>query len=148
MTVHGRRIIVDSDFETFLGKTSRAIRDEGMQTIARVDVRDHLWRDLGHNFGCYFLITAWSPEVALAALRTSPDLGAFLPATFAIYELPERQIAVVVNEPLWPMGVDADWRRAHPGLAAIADRENERIVRVLDRLRAPVLGTETVQPAA
>jgi uncharacterized protein (DUF302 family) len=147
MADYGRRIVVDSPFEALLGKASRAIRDEGMQIIARVDVRDHLWRDLGHNFGCYFLMTAWSPELALAALGSNPDMGAFLPATFAIYELAEGQTAVVVNEPLWPMTIEAEWRKAHPELTAIADRENERIARVLDRLRAPFRHA-SVQPAA
>jgi hypothetical protein len=47
MNAYGQYVVIDSGFETVLGDVSRAIREEGLQTIARIDVRDHFWRDLG-----------------------------------------------------------------------------------------------------
>src|SRR5574342_1276655 len=44
MNDYGRRIVIDMDFEAAVGAVSRAIREEGLQTLARIDVRDHFWR--------------------------------------------------------------------------------------------------------
>jgi uncharacterized protein (DUF302 family) len=120
MKDYERRIVVDSGFETVLGDASRAIREEGLQTIARIDVRDHFWRDIGHDFRRYFLIAAWSPDLALEALRSDLDVAASLPTTFAIYELADGETAVVAKL---------------PELETVAARESERVARVLDRLQ-------------
>ena len=135
MKNYGRRIIVDLGFEAVLGETNRAIREEGLQMIARIDVRDHFWRELGHDFRHYFLIEAWSPELALEALRHDLDVGSILPTTFAIYELADSETVVVAREPLSPLATDSEWRREAPALASIADRESERVARVLARLQ-------------
>jgi uncharacterized protein (DUF302 family) len=135
MSDYDRRIVIDLGFETVVGEVSRAIREEGLQTIARIDVRDHFWRDLGHDFRQYFLIQAWSPELALEALQHDLDVGTIVPATFAMYELADGQTAVVAREPFSPLTADPEWRRAAPELAAIAHREAERVARVLARLQ-------------
>jgi uncharacterized protein (DUF302 family) len=127
-----RRIVVDSGFETVLGDVSRAIREEGLQTIARIDVRDHFWRDIGHDFRRYFLIAAWSPDLALATLRTDLEIAASLPTTFAIYELADGETAVVARL---------------PELETVAARERERVARVLDRLQQRA-AVSPVAPAA
>lgn len=135
MSDYDRRIVIDLGFEAVVGEVSRALGEEGLQTIARIDVRDHLWRDLGHDFRQYFLIEAWSPELALEALQHDLGVGTILPVTFAIYELADGQTAVVAREPFSPLTADAEWRRAAPELAAIADREIERVARVLAGLQ-------------
>lgn len=94
MDDYGRRIVIDLGFEAVLGEASRAIREEGLQMIARIDVRDHLWRNLGHDFRRYFLLEAWSPELALEALRYNLEAGTILPMTLAIYELAMSTLAV------------------------------------------------------
>jgi uncharacterized protein (DUF302 family) len=106
-----------------------------MQVVARVDVRDHFWRDLGQNFGRYFLIEAWSPELALEAFRHDLDVGAILPTTFAMYELGENKTVVVAQPSFSPVATQPDWRRDHGALAKVADREGERAARVLTRLQ-------------
>ena len=119
MNVYGQHIVIDSGFETVLGEVSRAIREEGLQTIARIDVRDHFWRDLGQAFRRYFLIEAWSPELSLEALRQDLGIGTILPATLAIYELADGQTAVVVRESLSPLGEDPERLRETPDLATM-----------------------------
>lgn len=83
MTDYGRRLVIDMEFERALTETTHAIGHEGMQIVARTDVRDRFWRDLGHDFRRYYLLEAWSPELAFEALRHSLDIGAILPTTFA-----------------------------------------------------------------
>jgi uncharacterized protein (DUF302 family) len=135
MSEYGRRLMVESGFETVVGEVSRAIREEGLQTIARIDVRDHFWRDLAHNFRQYVLIEAWSSQLALEALQRDLDVGTILYATFAVYELTDGHTVVVAREPFSALTANPDWRRAAPELAAIADREIERFARVLARLQ-------------
>lgn len=135
MTDYGRRIVVDLAFETAVGDTSRAIREEGLQVIARVDVRDHFKRDLGHDFRQYVLLEAWSPELAAEALQRNLDAGTLLHTSFAIYELADGETAVVAAEPFSPLAAEPEWRREAPELATIADEEGQRVARVLDRLQ-------------
>jgi uncharacterized protein (DUF302 family) len=142
MTAYGRRITVDTDFETSVSDVNRALREEGLQVIARIDVRDHFWQHARQSFRRYELMDVWSPELALEALRHDLDVGAMLATTFAVYELTDRRAAIVVNGPLSPEADEPGWRAEAPALAAIADRERERIARVLARLerheRAPI----------
>jgi uncharacterized protein (DUF302 family) len=147
MNDYGRRIVVDLEYEAVVGEASRAVREEGLQVIARFDVRDHFWRDLRHDFPHYSLLEAWSPELALEALRHNLDVGTVLPTTFAIYELPDGETAVVAKEPLSPMAADPEWRRKVPALAKIAAHESERVARVLARLQFAASHRTSVVPA-
>lgn len=131
---HGRRIVIDLGFEAALAEVSRAIRDEGLQMIARIDVRDHFWRDLGEPFRQYHLLIAWSPELAIDALRTRLEAGSILPVTFAVYELADGETAVVVKEPLSPAAAETVWQRETPALASVASREAERVARIVGRI--------------
>jgi uncharacterized protein (DUF302 family) len=135
MDDYGRRIVLDLGFEAVLREASGAIRAEGLQTIARIDVREEFRRELGHDFRQYFLLEAWSPELAFEALRYNLEAGAIFPTAFAIYELADGETAVVAKESLFSLTAQRDWRRGAPALASVADRECERVARVLARLQ-------------
>jgi uncharacterized protein (DUF302 family) len=125
MKSYGRRLIVHLGFEAAVGAVSRAIRDEGLEILGRIDVRDHFRQGLRRDFRPYALLEAWTPELALEALRRNPDVGPLLPTTFAIYELRVDETVVM-----------ATGRRPTRGsLAANADREIARVSRVLQRLQ-------------
>lgn len=148
MNDYGRRVLVNLGFEATLGETCRAIREEGLQVIARIDLRERFWRDLGHNFRRYFLLETWSPELALQALGTSLEIATVFPTTFAVYEHSENETIVVAKEALAPIAADLEWRRDAPALAAIADRESERVASVLERLRRASSHEASALPAA
>ncbi len=135
MTTYSRRLVIDADFETTVGAVARSLRDEGVETIARIDVRDDFWRR-GHDFRRYMLLDAWSPDSALEALRLSLDAGPLLTTTIAVFELDNGETVVATRESLAPIADDIAWRAQEPGLAAIADVERQRIGRALTRLRA------------
>lgn len=143
-----RRIVVDSGFEAVVGELSRAINEEGLQMIARVDVRDRFWRDLARDFRRYLLIEAWSPELALDALSHDVEVETILPTTFVIYELADGETAIVAGDPLAPVAAVPGWRRNAPRLAAIADQESGRVARVLARLKHRSSHQGSVSPAA
>jgi Domain of unknown function DUF302 len=121
---------------------------EGLQTLARVDIRDSFRRALGHNFRRYVLIEAWSPELAFEALRANLDVGTMLPTPFVVYELPDGETVITVNGPFSPLVGDSGWRRDAPTLAAIGDGERGRVAAVLARLQHCTTARKSVFPAA
>jgi len=135
MTDYGRRIVVDLDFESALGETARALHEEGLQTIAQIDIRAHFRRDLAHDFRQYYVVDAWSSRLAIAALAHDLDAGAILPTRLAIYELADGETAIVAAEPLASMMSEPEWQRQSPELAMLAREESRRIARVLQRLQ-------------
>ncbi len=134
MTRCSRRLVVDSDFETTVGAVTRALRDEGLEMIARVDVRDDFWRNR-QEFRRYVLLDAWSPDLAFEALRLNLDAGPLLTTTIAVYELDNGQNVVATRESLAPIADDAVWRAQEPGFAAVADLERARLSRAFEHLR-------------
>lgn len=135
MDDYGRRVVIGLPFETVLGETCHALRAEGFDVIGRVDVRDHFWRELSRNFRHYVLLQAWSPAFALDALERDADTGTAVATIVAIYEIDGERTAIVAQTPFSPVLGDHDWRREQPELAALADRETERLARVLAHLR-------------
>jgi len=148
MRDYGRRIVVNLDFETAAGETSRLIRQEGLKIIGRVDVRDHFWGDGSRDFRRYLLIDAWSSALAADALRHDLDVGPILPITFAIYEVADGKSVVVAKEPLAPHASNTTWRRDFPELAAMADEEAERVARVFAGLSERSRRAPSIVPAA
>jgi uncharacterized protein (DUF302 family) len=135
MDACSRRIVVDLTFERALGEAVHAVCDEGLQVIARIDVRDHFRQSVRHDFRRYVLLHLWSPDFAFSALRHDLESGAILPTTLALFELPDGETAVVVNQRLAPISWNPPCRRNNRELAVMADHERERIARVLMRLQ-------------
>jgi uncharacterized protein (DUF302 family) len=135
MSDYGRRIVIDVDFGTALQDVHDALDEEQMQVIATVDLRDHFRHECARDFRRYTLIQAWSRDLAYNALRRHLDTGALLTTTIAVYELADGETAVVAGEPWAAVTGDAGWRDGNPELCAIAERENDRVARVLGRLQ-------------
>lgn len=123
-----RRIVMDSGFEAVVGEASRAIDEEGLRVIARIDQAG-----LGLDQGCrYVVLEAWSPELQLEALRLGLDARSLLLTTFEIYELAGGQTVVLATE---PFSLESTCRQESRALSALADRESERVGRMLERLQ-------------
>ena len=136
MSAYDRRIVMDANFDAAVCDVSRAIREEGLQAVARIDVREQFWRHLSCNVRPYLLIEAWSTDQAMEALRLAPDVGAVLPTTFAVYELADGKTVVAAKASLSAAADQPGFREEVPALAAIADQERARMARVLGRLHA------------
>jgi len=141
-------MVVDLEFETAVGDICRLIRQEGLKILAQIDVRDHFWRDLSHEFRRYLLIDAWSSTLAIEALRHNLDVGPILPISFAIYELADGESVVMAKEPMEPFTSSAARRRDFPELAAMADEEAERVARVFAGLSERSRRAPSSVPAA
>jgi uncharacterized protein (DUF302 family) len=134
MSNFGRRLVIDLPFEAALGETTRALRAEGFEVLARIDVRDQFRRGLGHDFRQYYVLEAWSSQLAVEALAHELDAGTLLPTRVVVYELADGETAVVIAPPLWPLREDFGWRAGAPELAEMADIECSRAARVADRI--------------
>jgi uncharacterized protein (DUF302 family) len=135
MQIHGRHIVIDADFDRVLVDILQAFHDEGMEVVARVDVREHFRRTLGRDFRRHLLFEVWSPDLALNAMRQDLEVGTFVMTRFVVYELADGETVVAATEGLSPLLTDPTYRSEHPGLAALADRERERAAHVLVRLQ-------------
>ena len=135
MDDYGRRVILDVPFELAVAETSQVLREEGLDVVARFDVRDYLVRTLHHECRRYMLLEALSPELTLEALQHDPGIGPILPVTVGVYELADGETAVVASPPLAPVLSDFGWRAATPALATIGDRASEQLAQAFDRLQ-------------
>ena len=134
MSDYGLRIVVDNKIDAVVSILNDALRAEGMEPMAQIDVREQFARELSHDFRRYVLVHAWSPEIARDALRHNLDVGTVLPAAIALYELADGETVIVANRPFAPFEDDYQWRATSPVLATIADREIQRLARVIDRI--------------
>jgi|SRR5581483_3005523 len=135
MSEYGRRMVVDADFDTAVETIRRAVNDEGMHVINVFDVREHFARYADHDFRRFAIVEAWSPDLALLALRQTLEAATMLPTRFAVYELPDGETGVITEGPFATLAENPAWRHSEPRLAEIADRESERVGQVLDRVR-------------
>lgn len=135
MDDYGRRVILDVPFDLAVAETSQVLREEGLDVVARFDVRDYLVRTLHHECRRYMLLEALAPELMLEALQHDPGIGPILPVTVGVYELADGETAVVASPPLAPVLSDFGWRAATPALATIGDRASEQLAQALDRLQ-------------
>jgi uncharacterized protein (DUF302 family) len=135
MDDYGRRIILDIPFDLAVAETSQVLREEGLDIVARVDVRDYLLRTLHHECRRYVLLEALAPDLTLDALQHDPGVGPLLPVAVGVYELADGETAVVASAPLAPVLWDFGWRAATPALATIGDRASEQLAQALDRLQ-------------
>jgi uncharacterized protein (DUF302 family) len=134
MSDYGIRIVVDKPVSAVVDILNAAIRAEGMESLAQIDVREQFARQLSHDFRRYVLVHAWSPAAAAEALRHSHDVATVLPAAIAVFELGDGETVVVANRPFAALEDDQQWRADSPVLAAIAERETQRLARVIDRI--------------
>ena len=148
MTNYGRRLVFDANFETTVGLVCGAIRDEGLQTLTRTDVREHFWRHLSRGIRHCMLIDAWSPDLALEAVQLDLEAGTTFPTRFVIYERPDGKTVVTATEPMAPLADEPGWRASAPALARIADQERERIAHVFDRVTSHESRRAAAHPAA
>jgi uncharacterized protein (DUF302 family) len=86
-------------------------------------------------FRLYEILEVWSPDLAFEALSRDLDAGIILPTRIVLYELADGETAMLVSEPLAPMASQPQWRKDFPALAALADRESERIARVIAHMQ-------------
>lgn len=135
MQPHGPHIVVDQDFDRIVVDMLKALQDEGLEILARVDVREHFKRVLGREFRRHLMFDVWSPDLAFGAIRQDLEVGTSVTTRFVIYELADGETAVAAAEGLSPLFHNSAYRSEHPGLAVLADRERERTTHVLARLQ-------------
>jgi uncharacterized protein (DUF302 family) len=132
-----RRVIMHEDFDRAMTEMQQALAAEGMETVARTDLRDRFRHTLchdWHNLRRCELIEAWSPRPAVQAYEKDPDTAALLPASFVVAELTNGDTAVTASEPLSWMQWDLRLRANAPGLVTFATDQVSHVAHVMARL--------------
>ena len=148
MTDLEKRIVVGGPFNRALGAVIHAVRDEGLEVISSLDVREHFRRTLGLEFRQYARLEVWSPDLAFLALKRDLPAGTVMPTTLAVYELADGETAVVARQASLPAASERGCRCEEDSLRTIAAQERGRITRVLARLRHVPRRTGTMPRAA
>ena len=133
-----RRLVLDMDFDRAMSDMTQAFRAEGLEPIARTDVRELFRHAIGHDMHDlkrFVLLEVWSTHDAVDAYQHDPDSEAVLPATFAIEELSDGRTAITASEPLSWLLWDRASQRSAPGVATFADGQDHRVAHVMDRLQ-------------
>jgi uncharacterized protein (DUF302 family) len=138
MHPHFRHMVVDADFDRVILDVLRAFRNEGLEIVARIDVREHCKRTLGREFRRHLIFDVWSPDLGVEAVRQDLETGTFMMTRFVIYELADGETAVTATEGLWWLASDPAYRREHAQLVTLAELHRERAGRVLLDLRRKV----------
>jgi uncharacterized protein (DUF302 family) len=146
MYTYNRHVVVAQDFDVTLLELMQALHDEGLAIVSRIDVREQLQRTLGTSFKRHLVFDAWSPYLAMNAIREELETGTFIMTRIVIYELGDGETVVAVTDGLSSLLADSAYRLAHPKLASLSERERERASRVLSRIEQPRGGE--LSPAA
>jgi uncharacterized protein (DUF302 family) len=77
-----------------------AFRDDGLDIISRIDVREHFKQTLGRDFRRHLVFDVWAPDLALNAIRQDLEIGSFIMTRFVIYELADGETLVAATEGL------------------------------------------------
>ena len=146
-----RRVVMHVEFDRAMKEMRQALAAEGMETIARTDIRDHFRHTLCHDYHdlrrCE-LLEAWSPYPALDTYLRNPDAEALLPASFVVSELTNGETAVTASEPLSWLVWDKESRQHAPGLATFAADQDAHVAHVMARLEcAPTTAAQLVTAA-
>ena len=138
------------DFDHAMTEMQEALAAEGMETIARTDLRDrfrhtlcHDWHDLRR---CE-LIEAWAPHPAVEAYQRDPDTESVMPATFVVAELTNGETSVTVSEPVAWMQWDVRLRAVAPELVAFAADQEAHVAHIIARLEHPPIDVPHVAAA-
>ena len=135
MTELEQRIVVEGPFDRALAAVVHAVRDEGLEVLATLDVREHFRRTLGLEFRQYARLEVWSADLAFLALKRDLLAGTVMPTTLAVYELASGETAVVAHQASLSTAAEAGCPCEEDSLRPIAAQERDRITRVLARLR-------------
>ena len=130
----GRRLVVDVAFDRVVPTALEELEREGFELCGKLDVREALWQSRRQDFRRYTILTVWHPAIAAQALRQSLDIGVELPVNVAIYELADRETAVIVAEPFPSLSGDRAWRDDCLELLPIEVQLSEHLAEALGRM--------------
>lgn len=90
---------VASGFEETLARVCSLLEGRGFDILTRIDLQDHLQRELDIDFRRYVIIGACRPDFAHRAFSADHDIGLLLPCKVVVYEDSLGQTTVMAMDP-------------------------------------------------
>ena len=120
---------VDLDFAAALSRVETTLREQGLEVVTRLDMKEKIWRDIRHEFPNYVILGTCNTHVAYKALSLDPVIGLNLPCSVIVYEEEDGRVYLMAMDPV-----------ALPGIAegepfmAILEQVRDRLRRALDKV--------------
>ena len=126
----GTKMWLSRPFEEVLDSVRRALRAQGFEVVAEVDVSAIVRADPGVRFPRYMIIEAWYPSYARQALQADMDMGLLMPHNIIVFERSEGTVVAAVDPIAQVELIDG------AGLRELAVLIKGRLQDVLDRVSA------------
>ena len=127
---YGFGCILAGPVDEAVRKTTEALKDEGVGVLTTIDVQATLKNKLGVERTPYIILGACNPSLAHRALQAEPELGLLLPCNVIVYAEEGGASRISIIDPKQMMGMVQN-----DELTAVAEEAEERLRRVVDRLR-------------
>ncbi len=134
MATIGWEVDLAGALESGVERATAALKEEGFGVLTRIDVHKAFAEKLGKPFRPYVILGACNPSLAWRALERRPEAGLLLPCNVVVEEALRGRCRVLVVNPaemMRPGNLDAD-----PELATVGMEADQKLRRVVDRLRA------------
>lgn len=122
---YGFNVVVDSDMDTTLERTTAALGEEGFGILSEIDVAGAFKKKLDLDHRPYRILGACNPHLARQALEADPNIGLLLPCNVVVQDNEDGSCTVGFMDPVAVMGlVDK------AGVEELANDVRQRLERV------------------
>ncbi len=95
--------ITSLGFDDAIGQTTAALKERGFGILTEIDVTQTFKNKLDVDFRNYRILGACNPSFALQALEVENKIGAMLPCSVIVQELPDGTVEVAAIDPVASM---------------------------------------------
>ena len=95
--------IIDSDFDSAVGKTLAALQSEGFGVLTEINVKETLKKKIDVDFRQYKILGACHPPSAYKALTAEDKIGLMLPCNVIVQDLGNGKIEIAAIDPIASM---------------------------------------------
>lgn len=121
--------ILNADFDTAIGRTLEALKEEGFGVLTDIDISDTLKKKINADFRRYRILGACNPKLAFEALQSEDKIGTMLPCNVVVQQLPDGKVEVAAVDPVASMmAID------NPKLGKTASLVRDKLQRVVERI--------------
>lgn len=119
-----------TSFDDAVGRTRKALADQGFGVLTEIDVKATLKAKLGEDMEDYLILGACNPPLAYRAVQAEESIGLLLPCNVVVRAVAENASVVEAVDPQMLVGVTGN-----DELAPVAAEAGARLRAALDSLR-------------
>ncbi|MFX1517109.1 MAG: DUF302 domain-containing protein [Promethearchaeota archaeon] len=123
-------IVLEEDYDVVVGKTVKALKDEGFGVLSEINVKQTLKEKLDVDFERYVILGACNPPFAKKALEIEREIGLLLPCNLIVQELKGGKTKVAAIDPEKMFTIIEN-----PQLELVAKEVRSKLQRVIKSLR-------------